>query len=201
MPKTEPVPGWYDDLDETLAEAWRLLARGAADRRSGFHTPVAASLGRDGRPRARVVVLRAADPQDWILRFHTDRRSEKFSGLLADPRIALSGYDAGNKVQMRVEGRAILHTDDAVAEAAWIGSREMSRAVYGILPGPGRELANADEFTMPGQPDEIAAGRQNFCVVIVRMESLEWLYLASAGHRRALFERSGRAVTSSWLAP
>jgi pyridoxamine 5'-phosphate oxidase len=201
MPKTEPVPGWYDDLVGTLAEAWRLLARGAADRRSGFHTPMAASLGRDGRPRARVIVLRGADPQTWTLRFHTDRRSEKFGELLADPRIALSGYDAGNKIQMRIEGRATLHTDDALADAAWLGSREMSRAVYGILPGPGQELVQANAFTLPGQSDEIAAGRSNFCAVTVQAETLEWLYLASSGHRRALFERRGRAVTSNWLSP
>lgn len=201
MSKAEPVPDWYNHLEGSLAEAWRLLARGVADRRSGFHTPMVASLGRDGRPRARVVVLRGADPQSWTLRFHTDRRSEKFSELLADPRMALSGYDPGNKIQMRIEGRAILHTDDKVAEAAWVGSREMSRAVYGIQPGPGQELVKADAFSLPGQPEEVVAARPNFCAVTVQAETLEWLYLASAGHRRALFRRDGAVVTSSWLAP
>jgi pyridoxamine 5'-phosphate oxidase len=201
MAKPESVPDWYDDLDGSLAEAWRLLVRGAADRRSGFHTPTVASLGRDGRPRARVVVLRGADPQGWMLRFHTDRRSEKFSELLADSRICLTGYDPGRKIQIRIEGRAILHTDDPVADAAWLGSREMSRACYDIQPGPGIALEKANAFSLPSERAETADGRQNFCAVIVQAETLEWLYLASAGHRRAMFWRNGPGIISTWLVP
>ena len=43
---------FYNDLDATLGELWRRLARGVADRRSGFHTVQLASIGLDGAPRA-----------------------------------------------------------------------------------------------------------------------------------------------------
>lgn len=201
MPGAEPIPDWYDDLDGALAEAWRLLGRGVADRRSGFHTPMMATLGLDGRPRNRVVVLRAADALQWTLRFHTDRRSEKFRELAVDPRVALTGYDGGNKIQMRIEGRATLHTSDIVAEAAWTGSREFSRACYGVMPGPGTPLAQGDGFVQPVLSADIAAGRPQFCAVSVAVETLEWLYLARQGHRRALFSREGETVSRSWLVP
>lgn len=201
MARPEAPPAWYDDLDGSLAEAWRLLARGVVDRRSGFHTPMLASLGRDGRPRARVAVLRAADPARWTLRFHTDRRSEKYAELRADARIALTGYDAGAKIQLRVEGSASLHADDAIADAAWSGSRPMSRACYGVEPGPGQGLADGAAFALPGDEAGIADGRRNFCAVMIEVQSIEWLYLAIAGHRRALFRRGGGAVDAAWLVP
>ena len=124
-----PLPAFYDDLDAAFAELWRLLADGAAHGRGGFHLPTLATVGADGGPRLRTVVLRAADPAEGTLRFHCDRRSDKASEILADPACALSAYDAAAKIQIRVEGRAALHTDDALAEAAWTGSRAMSREI------------------------------------------------------------------------
>lgn len=201
MATPEPLPDWYDDLHGSLCEAWRLLSRGATDRRSDLHTLTAATLGRDGRPRARIVVLRGVDPDGWSLRFHTDTRSEKFSELLADPRISLTAYDAGSKIQIRVEGRAVLHTGDAAADAAWLGSRPMSRACYGVQPGPGLAIAEAGSFILPTDLPATADGRPNFSAVEVQADTLEWLYLASAGHRRAMFWRDSLGMKSTWLVP
>lgn len=187
------------DLDSVLRHAWALLARGVADRRSPFHAPMVASIGPDGGPRARVVILRGCDPSARLLRFHTDRRTDKAAELQARPAVALTGYDAGAKIQIRVEGRASVHFDDAIADAAWEGSRSFSRICYGTDPAPGTVLAEAGAFSLPSAVDEIAAGRAHFSAVQVKVERLEWLYLAHAGHRRARFElASGEGV---WLAP
>jgi hypothetical protein len=198
---SHPTPPFYDDLDATLAQSWQLWSRGVADRRSPFHAPTVASIGLDGRPRARVVILRGCEPSAAALRFHTDRRSSKFEELSADPRIALTGYDAGAKIQIRAEGRAMLHIEDAVADAAWEGSRAFSRVCYGVTPGPGVEIAEGGDFDLPTADAEIAAGRANFCAVRVALESFEWLYLAHDGHRRARFSLRGGATESVWLTP
>jgi hypothetical protein len=201
MPMTEILPAWYDDIDVAGIEGWRMLVRGVGDRRSGLHTPMVATLGRDGRPRNRVVVLRAVDPENWTIRFHTDRRSEKFAELVADPRCALTAYDAGTKLQFRLEGKGRLHTEDAVAEAAWSQSREMSRACYGVTPGPGQVVDAGSAFVLPADANEAAAGRANFCAVTIAVERFELLYLAFSGHRRALFRRDGDRVAAFWLVP
>jgi pyridoxamine 5'-phosphate oxidase len=195
----QPIPSFYNDLAETRAQAWALLARGVADRRSPFHAPTVASLGLDGRPRARVVILRACDVAQGTLRFNTDRRTEKFAEFARDPRVSLVGYDAGSKIQIRVEGTASLHTDDAVADAAWEVSREFSRICYGTAPAPGTLLGEGGDFALPSESSEIAAGRANFSTVVIRAETIEWLYLAHAGHRRARFEVAGG--DGVWLAP
>ena len=196
------LPSFYNDLDETLAESWRLIARGVADRRSPFHHPTLATLGADGRPRLRTLILRGCDVQERSLRLHTDRRSEKVSEISNDPRVGLHFYDPTAKIQIRIDGSATLNTDNATADAAWAGSRLMSRQCYGIAPGPGATIETADAFALPETSDAgTAPGRANFCSVTIRIESLEWLYLAVAGHRRALFRWPDERLQAGWLAP
>ncbi len=199
---TAPIPSFYDDLHGTLAEAWRLISRGVADRRSPFHHPVLASIGSDGAPQARTVILRGCNPAERSLRFHTDARSAKAGEIVADGRVALHFYDPGAKIQLRAAGRGTLHRDDEVADAAWAGSRVFSRQCYGIAPGPGTAITAGASFTLPEVTEqETAAGRANFTAVVIEVASLEWLYLAAAGHRRARFAWTEGALTAQWLAP
>jgi pyridoxamine 5'-phosphate oxidase len=132
----EPIPDFYDDLNGSMVHAWRMLVRGVADRRSPCHSPTVATIGDDGRPRLRTVILRGADPESWSVRFHTDNRSDKVKELTRDNRLSLLVYDPGAKIQIRVEGRATIHTNDAIADAAWGASRSFSQICYGSAPQP-----------------------------------------------------------------
>jgi pyridoxamine 5'-phosphate oxidase len=195
-------PSFYDDLDETLAEAWRLITRGVADRRSPFHHPVLATVGIAGAPQARTVILRGCDPAARVLRFHTDARSEKAAEIAAYPDVALQFYDPSAKIQIRLAGAAALHRDDAAADAAWAGSRLQSRQCYAVLPGPGTKIGAGGDFALPEASEAAtASGRAHFTTVTIQIRSLEWLYLAIQGHRRARFAWSGQDVDQTWLAP
>jgi pyridoxamine 5'-phosphate oxidase len=197
-----PEPSFYNDLTETLSESWRLIARGVADRRSSFHHPTVATLGSDGRPRLRTVILRGCDVSSRTLRFHTDDRSEKVQEIANDSRVGLHFYDPTAKIQIRLDGIATLHRDDAVADTAWVATRTFSRQCYGIQPGPGVLLSDGKDFTLPETTDAATApGRANFCPITVEIKSLEWLYLAAAGHRRARYTWDGTAVSPQWLTP
>lgn len=191
-----------DDLDATLAEAWRRLTRGAADRRSGFHTVHLATVAADG-PRVRTVVLRAVAPSQRLIRIHTDARSAKALELSADARVEVCAYDAHTKMQIRLRGLAALHHDDAVADAAWAGSGQGSRMAYRASLAPGAALSRpeaADPDTLAREPLS-DLGRENFLAVTVAVVRLEWLYLAASGHRRAVYAWSGEALSACWLAP
>ncbi|MCJ2088928.1 pyridoxamine 5'-phosphate oxidase family protein [Methylobacterium sp. E-005] len=197
-----PLPGFYDDLDASFAELWRLLAEGAALGRSGFHLPALATLGADGAPRLRTVVLREADAATGTLRFHCDRRSDKATEIAAHPACALMAYDAAAKIQIRLEGRATLHTDDPVAEAAWAGSRAMSRVCYAAEPAPGTALPAGDAYSLPDEVTAATTGRPRFAVVLIRTERLDLLYLDRRGHRRAAWHRNAAGGWhGTWLAP
>ena len=197
----DPLPAFYDDRDALLAELWRLLAEGAERGSSGFHLPALASVAADGRPRVRTVVLRAADRDGGTLRFHCDRRSDKAAELRLHPACALTAYDGPAKIQIRIEGRASLHTDDAVAESAWAGSRAMSRVCYGSDPGPGTVLQAGGAYALPDEADAATLGRPHFATVLVHSERLDMLYLDRRGHRRARWRRDGDRWAGAWLAP
>lgn len=193
-------PAFYDDLAACLAEAWRRLEEGAAHR-SGFHAPALATIGRDGAPRLRTVVLRGIDRDGRSLRMHCDARSDKAAEIAADPRVALHAYDPAAKIQVRIEGRARLHGQDAVARAAWAASRPMSRVCYGTAPGPGTPLPAGDAYALPEDEAAVEAGFPEFRVVVLTAARLDFLYLARRGHRRALFTWDGEEPSATWLAP
>jgi pyridoxamine 5'-phosphate oxidase len=203
MPDRAPLLSCYNDLPATLETAWQNLVRGAADRRSPFHCPAVGTCGLDGRPRLRTMILRAVTPSARLLRVHTDIRAEKWAELSADPRIALHFYDQGMKVQIRLEGVASLHHGDDVAQSAWAASQRMSRACYATMPAPGSTLSEAGAFTLPdGSEESIAPGEAHFGALAITVQSLEWLYLAHQGHRRARFAwDEAESLTPQWLVP
>ena len=86
-----------DDLDKAFSAIWRMLGEGASDRRSIFHTPALVSVGLDGWPKARTVVLRSVDRESATLRCHTDLRSPKVAELEGNPRVGVLAYDPGQK--------------------------------------------------------------------------------------------------------
>ncbi len=196
-----PQPPFYDDLGATLAEAWRLLKRGVADRRSGFHTPALATLGSDGAPSVRTVVLRAADPATRTLRFHTDIRSAKFEEIGAEPRVAMHFYDAGKKIQLRVSGLASRHRSDRLAGLAWDATRPFSRLCYQAELAPGEVVVRPPVSRMDANAEVTALARDNFAAVSVAIREIEWLYLAAQGHRRARFAWQADQLQADWLAP
>jgi pyridoxamine 5'-phosphate oxidase len=198
----QEAPPFYDSLPLTLHQAWHMLVLGVHKRNHAFHTISVATTGLEGQPRVRTVVLRKAEASSWQIRFHTDRRADKIAELQRDNRVSILAYDPVSKVQVRLEGAATLHMDDAVADAAWASSRLFSRQCYGVTPRPGEKIGEGGAFALPETTDEAtAAGRQNFCAVTVQAQSLEWLYLAASGHRRARFERTVEGFASQWLTP
>lgn len=195
------VPPFYDDIGACHAELWRHLGAGVRDRHSAFHIWALGTVDPNGRPQVRSVVLRDADRVAGTLRFHCDRRSEKASEIAATGVAALHAFDPDAKIQIRVEGRAALHTDDWIAESAWGGARAMSRVCYGITPDPGTVMRKGGDFTWPDPEEAIVAGRSNFAAVILTAERLEFLYLHRNGHRRALWLRSEAGWVETWLVP
>jgi len=198
----EPVMGYLSDLAQVQAAAFDMLQSGATDRRSAFHTPVFTSLGLDGRPLSRVIVLRSCEPLQRSLRFHTDWRSSKAEQIRHDPRVSFAFYDPAAKVQIRCEGQAVLHHQDDVAAKAWEMSQRMSRMCYGTAPAPGQVIARPDDFALPADDNTIAAGEQHFCAVVTQVTTLEWLWLGHGGHRRARFIWDGNGQAEAvWLVP
>ena len=105
---------------------------------------------------------------------------------------------------MKVESE--LHYDDEVTKISWDKTGHISRKCYLVTNGPGTKsekptsgLDNKfDNFNFSKEESE--EGYKNFCVIKCKVKSIEWLYLAAKGHRRALIELKG-SKKFTWLVP
>ena len=200
---------WRGPLAGVLDAIWSELEGAAKDRRHGFHVPALASIGRDGSPQARSVVLRRVLRETGELHFHTDLRSPKVAEIAVDPRIAWLLYDAGRRLQLRIEAEAVVVRDGPRVDEAWARSALSSRRCYLAPHAPGEIaeewIANIPAALVARVPteEESAAGRVHFGLIVTKATSIEWLFLASEGHRRARFTIDEDRISWSarWLAP
>ena len=184
-------------LDDILAESAALLAEGEADRASPWRNPTLITLGPDGTPQARTVVLRRFDLARRQIETHTDTRSAKYGELQVHPAASLHGWDAVRHVQLRITGSVTLHVADLVADTAWASLRPQTRETYAVTPGPGTMIAAPDETGKSGEDAAYAV----FCVVILAFDRLEYLHLGKDGHRRARFGWTPAGRAAQWLVP
>lgn len=196
-----------NDLDAIFDQCWDLLAQGVARRKSPAHAPVVATIGRSGVPSQRVLVLRMANRDSRLLRFHTDFRSDKVQDIEAQPSVSVLVYDPEAAVQLRLSGTGAIEGQGDTAEAAWASSTLFARRCYMAESGPGTVidapasgLPDWIEGKMPTN-EQIAPARPNFAVLLVTLTSIEWLNLANTGHRRARFEFRDDRWTGAWLIP
>lgn len=187
-----------ETLDTVLGEALDLVAEGAADPGSAWRTLALASVGADGAPRARMVVLRRFDRAARVIEMHTDGRSAKVAEFSASPLACVLGWDPAKRVQLRLTGLVEIHADDAVAEEAWCGLRDGTRATYHARPGPGARLDRPEDAD---QGMDASAARAAFIVLRMSLYEIEWLHLAPDGHRRAVFRWADGVSEAMWLAP
>ena len=187
------------NLSDLEKDCWSRLVTGAQKSRHPFHTPSVASFSTEGIS-LRTVVLRKAIAETHELRFHTDNRSPKWEELDLNPSISALFYDASARFQLRVKGKAKLHLNNFLTREAWEKTTMSSRKCYltefspsSLIASPSSGLTEAigqENFTFL----ESEVGYQNFGIISIQVESIDWLWLNHAGHRRAYFDyKIGRA--------
>ena len=157
---------------------WVELQRATHDRHHEWRTPVVATVGADGLPGARTVVLRHADVKSASLAFYTDSRSPKVAELQAAPQAALVFWSKRLSWQLRVSARVRVETAGPLLDAAWLRiSQSPAAADYLSATAPGSPLC---------QPNNAPNPQHHLAILIAQVDILDWLELARTGHRRAL---------------
>ena len=116
-----------DLYTQALARFAGLLEEAAASGMADPNAMVVASVGADGRPSSRTVLLKAFDERGFV--FYTHTGSRKGRELAANPACALLFLwrhlrQAG--VQVRIEGEVVT-VDDAEADAYFASRPRMSQ--------------------------------------------------------------------------
>jgi len=197
-------PAYYEDLTEIKKKIWSLFDYAVNYRSSPFRLPVFI-CGDQSDFDGRIVVLRKSDQSNNLIQFHSDIRSDKIAKLKKNKNSSMLFYDKEEKIQVRLKVECVINYNNEVAKESWIKTGHMSRKCYLLYKGPGSksptptsglksELDNF-EFTI----EQSEKGYKNFAVIQCKIKSIEWLYLAAKGHRRARFEYDNKK--EFWLIP
>ncbi len=196
---------YYENFQEIEKKLWNLLTRAVNDRNSEFRNPVFI-CGNNNNMDGRVVVLRKADHKNNVIQFHSDIRSSKIDFIKKNSSSSLLFYGKKEKIQLRMKVDAEIHHKDEISESSWKKTGHMSRKCYLVSNPPGtlssvptsglNEKFDKFDFTM----EESEKGYENFCVIKCKIKTIEWLYLAAKGHRRALIDLNN-TKKFTWLIP
>ena len=189
-----------------------MLTNAVKDRSSPFRIPVFI-CGDQSDFDGRIVVLRKADEANNLIQYHSDIRSDKIRKLKANKNAAMLFYDKEEKIQVRLKVECTVNHENEITKESWSKTQHISRKCYLVDNGPGTESdiptsglkPEYDNFDYTKEQSE--EGYKNFTVIQCKIKSIEWLYLAAKGHRRARFEfadnlGSENTITRDyWLVP
>lgn len=197
-------PAYYENLDEIKKKIWSMLDDAVTNRSSSFRIPVFI-CGNQSDFDGRIVVLRKSDQINNLLQYHTDIRSDKIAKLKLNKNAAMIFYDKEEKIQVRLKVECVINHNNKITKESWLKTQHISRKCYLVDEGPGtksdtptsglRPELNNFEFTL----EQSEQGYKNFTVIQCNIKSMEWLYLAAKGHRRARFDLVLNQET--WLTP
>ena len=194
---TLSIPDSYDQISETLRTAELILDDAVENAKTLFHTLVLSSHDED-KIVSRVVVLREFNPKERYLRFHTDARAPKIKHFKKNSNASLLGYDPALKIQLKLQGSVDVHFNDDVTKSSWNESTTRSKKCYSVEGGSSLKIENPSEYDL--KDGNIEDGYLNFAVLKFKYTSLEFLYLKSSGHRRAIHSWN-EGLVSNWLVP
>ena len=197
-------PAYYEDFNEIKKKIWSMLNNAVKDRSSPFRIPVFI-CGDQSDFDGRIVVLRKSDEANKLIQYHSDIRSNKIDKLKANNNAAMLFYDKEEKIQVRLKVECNIHHNNETTKESWSKTGHISRKCYLVENGPGTESPKPTsglkpeldnfEFTM----EQSEEGYKNFTVIQCKIKTIEWLYLAAKGHRRARFEVDNNK--EYWLVP
>jgi len=197
-------PAYYEDFIEIKKKIWSMLDDAVKNRSSQFRIPTFI-CGHNNDIDGRIVVLRKSDQQNNLVQFHSDIRSDKIELLKNNSNAALLFYDKDEKIQVRLKVNCIINHENEITKNSWEKTQHISRKCYLVDNGPGTESnvptsglkPDLDNFDYTKEQSE--EGYKNFTVIQCKIKSIEWLYLAAKGHRRAKFDLETNK--NAWLVP
>ena len=202
---SEEKVSYYEDFNEIEKKLWSLLTEAVKERSSEFRTPVFI-CGNEKDLDGRVVVLRKADQKNNFIQFHSDIRSSKIEKIKKNPNCSVLFYGKKEKIQLRLKTECEVNFNNEITKESWKKTGHVSRKCYLVTNGPGT-VSDKPTSGLNGKFDnfdftkeESEEGYKNFSVIRCKIISIEWLYLAAKGHRRALINFKG-SKKFTWLVP
>ena len=186
MTFTQKEPAaWLDDT-------WARVVSAPKRRRDPWRLPVLATVGDGGKPQARTVVLRRANPATRVLEIHTDSASAKVTAPLDSPFAELCFWDAKRSMQVRMSG-CVRVSELVDCQETWRDLGPRGQRIYRSEPPPGTVIQDPTELNFDGKP--------RFVRIECTVERLDWLHLTHPVHQRWLAQWQNNKWALNWVAP
>lgn len=144
-------------------------------------------------PRLRTVVLRKVD-EHLNLTTYTDRRSKKITHIQKQDRVSLLFYDPERLLQITVNAKANIITDDYILKTIWDQIPIVSKKSYTTELAPGKEINTPDEI-------DYLENVHFFSAIKIIPDQIEYLRLKRSNHIRVLFKKANNDWKGSFLTP
>lgn len=194
----------HTNTQSLLVGIWREL-EAATRTRTPFTLAQLATVGTNGAPRLRAVILREFDAATGCVYFSTRVATEKLEEIRREPRVALTVTSEHPVSQLRMEGVAEIVEDAEERQAAWEHFDVRSRAVLYSSPltpaVPLDQISPAERTEFVHGPASEESQFARFVWVRVRLERLDWVDLSVPGHERARFARDGDTWSGERVTP
>ena len=180
-------------MDKNWVDLKAELQKGAAKKAHPFHYFTLGTVGLDRLTRLRTIALRQVT-EDLKLLFFTDSRSKKIIHLKENNKVGLLFYHPERLLQLRVEGLATVHKDEATKNKYWSKIDPHSKKDYTTTAAPGSELLDPDRV-------EYLEDKNHFCMVEVTPFKIEYLKLQKPHHVRIRFSNRAGSWQHEYLVP
>lgn len=168
---------------------------------NAFSTMCLSTITVDNRPKSRTIMLRRADYNEATITFSTDIRSGKIKEITCNPYVSLVGYDRTTTTQIRIEGKAEIDKNESDRQKIWNNNNHSLRRLFTSLQKPGSEIDDPNEMDYGiNEGALIETPPNNFAIISIRVEMIEWLDLDKTPHQRLKFRQLISGWEANWLA-
>ena len=185
----------HNNTNEIYENIWKCLDKGVNDRFSDYHTFSLATAPKN-IVEVRTVVLRGYDRKNQSIIFHTNNLTSKISEIKNNSNVGALFYDKKEKIQIRCNGDAVINNMDEYCKERWNKMSAQSQECYyqNISPGENIEYPEIVKNKLENKLSE------NFTVITININKIDWLYLSSKGHTRVKFLKNN-GFAGQWIAP
>lgn len=189
-----------NELQEILTNAWQLIVRGAADKKSPLRTPVIGTIG-ENATELRTVVLRKVWSKDRKIHIHTDIRSPKITELQANPILSFLFYHPKKQIQIRLKAQTNILNQDESCRQYWDNIPDFARQNYCTDLAPSTKIDEYSNGLTEDWQKHTEQGFVNFAIIESSVFELEYLKLGRDAHQRAIFNYQNENWIGSWMIP
>ncbi len=182
-------------LDEIPQIIFAEFRKGTVQKKHPFRNVVLSTV-HEKHPKSRWVVCRKLTENQRLLIF-TDLRSHKIEEIRSNNRCGLLFYNSRQGLQIRVQGMALLHSQDDLTSKYWVGVQGNGLNSYTTVLPPGSSIAKKDEGNQWfAEPTD-----RYFSVLEIIPNYIDVLQLGRESHIRAEFNRIGDEWKGAYVVP